>query len=207
MIFEQYRQYIQFSFFLIVVLFLLGCNAQDHQANLKRLDEIHGVCDNPARYYSKLDYQNCKIKERAQGKDLSVGDLETSFSELLAGVTGRNDQNSVSVVGSLSPYNRFLWQSSLQTLAPFPLKIADNVGGYLETDWIADFNNNKNLRCQVKVFVLSAELVSNGVNTKINCQSYDGSNWIDDNQDYASEEKQITLTILKAAQEQSQSLS
>ena len=207
MISQQYRQYIQLFFFLGVVLSLLGCNAQDHQANLKRLDAVYGICDNPARDYSKFDYNQCKIKERAQGKDLKVEDLEKSFSEILSGITGRDDQNSVAFIGSASTYNRFLWQSSLQTLAPFPLKIADSVGGYIETDWIADFNNNKNLRCQVKVFVLSAELVSNGVKSQINCQSYDGNNWIDDNQNYASEEKQITLTILKAAQEQSQSLS
>ena len=206
MIIQQYRHYLQFFVFLSIVFFLLGCS-QTHQANLERLDKIHGVCDNPYRNYTKDQYYLCKIKERAQGKELRVEDLEKTFGEMVAGAIGRDNQNSMSTAGSFSPYNRFLWQSSLQTLSPFPLKIADNVGGYIETDWIADFNNDKNLRCQVKVFVLSAELVSNGVNTKINCQSYDGSNWIDDNQDYASEEKQITLTILKAAQEQSQSLS
>ena len=207
MTFVKYKPNIQFTFFFIIVFSLLGCSAQDHQANLKRLDQVHGVCDNPMREYTKIEYDNCKIKERAQGDDLSYEKLQKTLGDLVAGSLGKGDQNSVSSLGSVGTYNRFLWQSSLQTLSPFPLKIADSVGGYLETDWITDFNNNENLRCQVKVFLLSTELVSTGVNTKINCQTFDGNNWIDDNQNYTSEEKKITLTILKAAQEQSQSLS
>ena len=207
MISIKYKLYAQISFSLIIIFALLSCSSPDHQANLKRLEQVHGVCDNPMREYTKVEYDNCKAKEKSQGKSLKFEDVQTTLGDLVAKSLGTGNQNSVSSLGSVGTYNRFLWQSSLQTLSPFPLKIADSVGGYLETDWITDFNNNENLRCQIKVFLLSTELVSTGVNTKINCQTFDGNNWIDDNQNYTSEEKKITLTILKAAQEQSQSLS
>jgi hypothetical protein len=85
-------------------------------------------------------------------------------------------------------------------LSPFPIKIADNGGGYIETDWIIEYNEDKNKRCQIKVMIRSIELVSNGLKTTLNCQTYDGNNWNSDKVAYINEEKNITLKILEIAQ-------
>jgi hypothetical protein len=82
----------------------------------------------------------------------------------------------------------------------FPIKIADNGGGYVETDWIIDYNQSSDKRCQIKVMVRSSELVSNGLKSTLNCQNFDGENWNADKQEYPNEEKNITLKILEVAQ-------
>jgi hypothetical protein len=60
----------------------------------------------------------------------------------------------------------------LEVLSPFPIKIADNGGGYIETDWIIDYNQSDNKRCQIKVMVRSAELVSNGLKSTLKLSGF-----------------------------------
>ena len=56
-----------------------------------------------------------------------------------------------------------------------------------------------NNRCLIKIQIVSLELVSNGVETNIVCQTLSDNEWINDNQDYINEEKQLTLAILTEA--------
>ena len=173
-----------------------GCGSK-HQENVDRLDEVHGVCDYPARILTKRQYEICKMKERGDtGGELDIDDLETSLGELLSDQLGLG----TTVVGGSSFANRYLWQASLDVLSPFPIKIADNGGGYVETDWIIDYNQSSDKRCQIKVMVRSSELVSNGLKSTLNCQNFDGQNWNADGQKYPNEEKNITLKILEVAQ-------
>ena len=74
-------------------------------------------------------------------------------------------------MGGSSFANRYLWQASLDVLSPFPIKIADN-GGYIETDWIIDYNQSSDKRCQIKVMVRSSELVSNGLKSTLNLSKF-----------------------------------
>ena len=183
-------------FLILISSILLSCGSR-HQENLARLDEVHGVCDNPARILTKRQYEICKMKQRGNsGEELDVDDLSTSLGELLSDQLGLG----TTIVGGSSFANRFLWQASLDVLSPFPIKIADNGGGYIETDWIIDYNQSSDKRCQIKVMVRSSELVSNGLKSTLNCQSYDGKNWNADGQKYPNEEKNITLKILEVAQ-------
>ena len=184
-------------FFLILVSsILLGCGSK-HQENVAKLDEMHGVCDNPARILTKRQYEICKMKQRANtGGDLDINDIETSLGELLSDQLGLG----TTIVGGSSFANRYLWQASLDVLSPFPIKIADNGGGYIETDWIIEYNQNSDKRCQIKVMVRSSELVSNGLKSTLNCQNFNGENWNADKQEYPNEEKNITLKILEVAQ-------
>ena len=64
-----------------------------HQENLKRLDKIHGYCDNPARTdiaKKGIAYDICKDHERALGPD---GDMDEMFS-LGKSFDGLFDKNS-----------------------------------------------------------------------------------------------------------------
>jgi hypothetical protein len=178
---------------LFLSIFFTGCGST-HKKNLKRLDEVHGVCDNPMRDLTKSQYEVCKMKEMSSGEGLEIDDLTTSLGELVTGIGGGT------VIANSSFANRYLWQGSLEVLSPFPIKIADNGGGYIETDWIIEYNEDENKRCQIKVMIRSIELVSNGLKTTLNCQSYDGSNWNSDKVAYINEEKNITLKILEKAQ-------
>jgi hypothetical protein len=104
-------------------------------------------------------------------------------------------------MGNYSLTNPLLWQASLKVLSPFPIKIADNNGGFIETDWIIESNSTQETRCQIKALITSKELVSNGIETTINCQNYNGQNWINDQKKYIDEEKNLTLKILQSAKE------
>tara|TARA_B100001093_G_scaffold95992_1_gene88019 strand:+ start:48 stop:656 length:609 start_codon:yes stop_codon:yes gene_type:complete len=181
---------------MLISSILYGCGSK-HQENVARLDEVHGVCDNPARILTKRQYEICKMKQRGNaGGELDINDLETSLGELLSDQLGLG----TTIVGGSSFANRYLWQASLDVLSPFPIKIADNGGGYVETDWIIDYNQSSDKRCQIKVMVRSSELVSNGLKSALNCQDFDGENWNADKQKYPNEEKNITLKILEVAQ-------
>ena len=122
----------------IMSVLFFGCGSK-HQDNLKRLDEVHGVCDNPGRILTKRQYEICKMKERgSDGESLNVEDLSTSLGDLI-----RDQIGGQTVIGGGTSFaNRYLWQASLEILSPFPIKIADNGGGYIETDWIVDYNQS-----------------------------------------------------------------
>ena len=180
---------------MLISSILAGCGSR-HQENVARLDEVHGVCDNPARILTKREYEICKMKQRGSGADLEIEDLSTSLGDLISDQLGLG----TTIVGGSSFANRFLWQASLDVLSPFPIKIADNGGGYIETDWIIDYNQSSDKRCQIKVMVRSSELVSNGLKSTLNCQNFNGQNWNADGEKYPSEEKNITLKILEVAQ-------
>lgn len=181
---------------VLISSILYGCGSK-HQENVARLDEVHGVCDNPARILTKRQYEICKMKQRGNaGGELDIDDLSTSLGELVSDQLGLG----TTIVGGSSFANRYLWQASLDVLSPFPIKIADNGGGYIETDWIIDYNQSSDKRCQIKVMVRSSELVSNGLKSTLNCQNFNGENWNADKQEYPNEEKNITLKILEVAQ-------
>ena len=193
----------KFAFFIknvvlvtLISSFIISCGSK-HQENVARLDEVHGICDNPARILTKRQYEICKMKQRGNaGDELDIDDLSTSLGDLIRGSLGSGS----TIIGGTSFANRYLWQASLDVLSPFPIKIADNGGGYIETDWIVDYNQSDNKRCQIKVMVRSSELVSNGLKSTLNCQNFDGKNWNSDKQKYPNEEKNITLRILEVAQ-------
>ena len=193
----------KFAFFIknvvlvtLISSFIISCGSK-HQENVARLDEVHGICDNPARILTTRQYEICKMKQRGNaGDELDIDDLSTSLGDLIRGSLGSGS----TIIGGTSFANRYLWQASLDVLSPFPIKIADNGGGYIETDWIVDYNQSDNKRCQVKVMVRSSELVSNGLKSTLNCQNFDGKNWNSDKQKYPNEEKNITLRILEVAQ-------
>ena len=71
-------------------------------------------------------------------------------------------------------------------------------GGFIQTDWIIN-NDDENLRCLIKIQILSKDLITTGVSSKFLCENKLGDNWNKDNIDYIEEEKQITLKILEVA--------
>ena len=55
---------ILFFLFNILVLSCAGTREQE----LKKLDKIHGYCDNPMRDFSEIDYSICKDKKELWGR-------------------------------------------------------------------------------------------------------------------------------------------
>ena len=176
---------------LSLVLFLQSCSG-NYDRNMSKLDEIYGECDNPAnqsRYkYGSKRWENCKARERSQGEKLF--DIGGEINDLIKG-----DRQNVVFQSNVNPY---LWGASLEVTKKYPLKIADNQGGYIETDWIysPDF---KNQRCLIKIQVLSTELITSGVSSSFLCEDKNNNTWISDNKNYPDEEKKIVLKILEIA--------
>ena len=175
-------------YFFVCLIFLYACTSGKHQDNLERLDGYYGECDNPQRVMSGRKYKECLAKERAGGE--SLFDLEADFDKLL----GRNS-GTVIYQNTVNPQ---LWQASLEVTKKYPLKIADNQGGFIETDWIYDSNDNQQ-RCLIKIQILSKELITTGVSSNFLCENKVNETWSSDNVDYIEEEKQITLKILEVA--------
>ena len=186
----------------LLSLLLVSCGGDSfiggqHQENLKKLDEIHGYCDNPSRTdlaKKGIAYNICKDHERALGPDGDMSEkftLGESFDNLL------NKRNGESLVLAQT-INKELWNGSLKVLSNYSIKNADSSGGFIETDWIFEEQDTNN-RCLIKVQIVSLELISNGVETNIVCQRLTNEKWINDNKDYINEEKQLTLAILTEA--------
>ena len=168
------------------MLFLYSCTGT-HQQNMAKLDKQYG-CDNPQKYLSKRKYRQCLAKQRAGGE--SLFDLTDDFGKLIGG----KDSNVV-YQNSVNPY---LWNAGLEVTKTYPLKIADNQGGFIETEWIHD-SNNTNQRCLIKIQITSQELSTTGVTSNFLCEIKQDDVWITDNIEYSQEEKKITLKILEIA--------
>jgi hypothetical protein len=186
---------IRLIYISLSLLILSSCGNGQHQKNMERLDELYGECKNPTRQLSKEKYKACLAKQRAGGE--SLFDLKGDINDLIA---GRRD--NVVIQNSVNPY---LWRASLEMTSSYPLKIADNQGGYIETDWISS-PENQNQRCLIKIRILSTELISTGVSSDFLCENKKLDTWVIDNQDYFEEEKQLTLQILKTASNLSNSV-
>ena len=179
---------------LLLVCFLLtfitGCgsvgkNYQEAKERALKLD--------PCKYEKQKGKgfgKVCEAKIAAGGDAKSEGLFDNIIEELRGEISGGNGQN-VSV-------NKWLWNGSVETVQDFPLKIADAFGGVIETDWINDANIS-NKRCAIKILVQSKEFISNGVSANMMCQTFDGSNWILNNEDLSKANREIENSILSLA--------
>lgn len=165
-----------------------------YQENLKRLDKVHGYCDNPIRNIKKgsMRYKTCKDQENAAGAD---GIVDKEFSIPFEDILNRKSEGGQFAL----TYNRYLWDGSLDVLSKYPLKTVDSQGGYLETEYIYD-ENIINKRCTIKVKITSVEFLSNGVKTSIICQDKKNDQWYGDGIEYKEDSKQVTLAILQKGQ-------
>ena len=164
----------------------------DLESNLERMDKVYGKCDNPHRQFSKGKKKICKDKERAAGPD-GVVDDPINITELI-----ENYKSGGKTVYAGMAINQDLWNASIEVLENYSLKNIDSQGGFISTDWIIK-KERVNQRCQVKVNIVSMELVSNGVNVKILCEEKGESVWYNDDKLYLDEEKLLTLKILEIA--------
>lgn len=179
---------------ILLTLFLISSCSGNNEKVLANMDRVYG-CDNPHRQLTDNEYKICVDKQRASGEPLEMDELRTSFSDLLTfeGVGG----------AYVASVNKPLWDGALKITKEYPLKIADNQGGYIETDWIYSIDN-LNQRCAIKISILSTELVSNGIESNFLCQKQVNEIWVADGIDYIKEEKQLTLKILNEASKISQ---
>ena len=184
---------------MALVLLLTSCSqgimGGNLEKNLEETDKIYGKCNNPNRQMSAIDKEICRGKVMATGPDGKIDDpinLTDMFDRF-------NNPNKNVVYGGLS-VNQYLWQGSLLVLENYPLQTVDSQGGFISTDWIIN-KDEPNRRCQIKINVISQDLISTGVKTKLLCQENDNDQWYPDGTLLVEEEKKITLTILEKAQE------
>ena len=175
--------------FLFVSIILFSCGGGNYEKKLKELDGVYGMCENPMRSLSTRKYKECIAAERANNE--SFFDINNDLSNLFS----RGSNGNYVVQYTVDPS---LWQAALNITEKYPLKIADNQGGYIETDWINQ-KETPNNRCLIKVRITSQELVSNGVATKFICEEKIDNQWVSNNDSYLEEEKQLTLKILSSA--------
>ena len=177
---------------ILVFVFLLQACSGNHEKNMGELDELYGECDNPANSarYKKGSkrWERCKARERSEGERLF--DIAGEINDLIGG-----GNNNVVYQNNINPY---LWNGSLKVTNKYPLKIADNQGGYIETDWIYSLGN-ENQRCLIKIQVTSSDLITSGVSANFLCENKVNETWVSDNKDYPDEEKKIILKILEIA--------
>lgn len=178
--------------FILFFMFLLQACSGNYEKNMSELDELYGECDNPANSarYKKGSkrWERCIARERSEGERLF--DIAGEINDLIGG--GNND---VVYQNNINPY---LWNGSLKVTNKYPLKIADNQGGYIETDWIYSLGN-ENQRCLIKIQVTTNELITSGVSANFLCENKVNKTWVSDNKDYPDEEKKIILKILEIA--------
>ena len=180
---------------ILLIFLTISCSGNNPDV-IKKYDQVYG-CDNPHRELTDMEYKICIDKQRAAGsKPIDIEKLGTNLKDLIGANQGIVYQNTV---------NKQLWDAAIKTTQKYPLKLADNQGGFIETDWIYDANEI-NQRCAIKIQILSTELVSNGVQSFFNCQNQIGDVWINDSKDYQNEEKLLTLKILEEAQNLKNSL-
>lgn len=172
---------------LSITLFV-SC-AGNNQEVLKKTDEIFG-CDNPHRQLTDMEYKICVDKQRAAGGEpMDLDKLGTNLKDYFTPEGGVVYQASI---------NKSLWDGAIKVTNQYPLKIADNQGGYIETDWIYS-EENTSQRCAIKIQILSRELLSNGLETTFICQNKIDDIWVGDGTKYFDQEKRMTLKILEEA--------
>ena len=187
---------ILFLFTSQLVISCSGFVGGKYEENLEKFDKIYGYCDNPHRGMLKksVEYTTCKRKEMAAGADGIIDDdAGIPFENLF------NNKNQVGNTVVMANVNKDLWVGSLETLNDYSLKIADSMGGYIETDWIYSPNIDDE-RCSIKVKILSTELISNGVDVNFVCSKLINNNWVLMDDDFIEEEKRLHLKILENAQ-------
>ena len=177
---------------ILSFIYLLQACSGNYEKNISELDELYGECDNPANSarYKKGSkrWERCKARERSEGERLF--DIAGEINDLIGG-----GNNSVVYQNNINPY---LWNGSLRVTNKYPLKIADNQGGFIETDWIYS-HGIKNQRCLIKIQVTSSDLITSGVSANFLCEINIDETWVSDNKDYPDEEKKIILKILEIA--------
>ena len=184
---------------ILISQFIISCTGivgGQYEENLEKFDKIYGYCDNPHRGMLKksVEYTTCKRKEMAAGADGIIDDdAGIPFENLF----NKKNQGGNAVV--MANVNKDLWIGSLETLNDYTLKIADSMGGYIETDWIYSPNISDE-RCAIKIKILSTELVSNGVDVNFVCSKLINNNWVVMNEDFIEQEKRLHLKILENAQ-------
>tara|TARA_B100000963_G_C22504402_1_gene615341 strand:+ start:139 stop:699 length:561 start_codon:yes stop_codon:yes gene_type:complete len=176
----------RFVYLISAALFLYSCGGK-HEENQKKMKELYG-CKVPGENLSKQKYRDCLAKEQAEGERMF--DLAGNLNDLI-----RGENSGVIYQYSVNPH---LWSASIEVTKSYPLKIADSQGGFIETEWINDTDNNSQ-RCLIKIQVRSKELISTGVSSTFICEENLEGSWVSDNKKYLEEEKQLTLKILEIA--------
>lgn len=90
---------------------------------------------------------------------------------ILGGKKNKTEDNGIGV-------NSFLWRAALDTVSFMPLASADPFGGVILTDWYTPEGNTSE-RLKINVFIMGAELRSDGVRVRVFKQVAQKGGWVD----------------------------
>lgn len=141
---------------IVSVLFLHACSADT-------------LPKGEAKYPSGLD--RTTTGDDVYGKKDSVFGND-GFS-VFGGKKKGNDDGSTGI-----GVNSFLWRASLDTISFMPLASADPFGGVIITDWYSA-PETPDERFKANIFILSKQLVSDGITVKLFRQVKNGNSWQD----------------------------
>ena len=174
------------------MLFVSGCGGVGKNYQEVREREMKTDPCKYERMRGNKAEERCRARVAAGGTgERKAGGLFDNVLEELRGEIGAGNGQNIAV-------NKWLWNGSIETVKDFPLKIADAFGGVIETDWI----NNANIRdqrCAIKILVKTKDFISNGVSANMICQSFNGTNWVLNNEDLSKANREIENSILSLA--------
>ena len=117
-----------------------------------------------SNYKSVFSY---KVNGETQEPILVLKD--TSKDVLLSKIINPQNLDNVNV-------NGYLWRATLNILSVAPLISTDALSGSIITDWYAN-KNIQNQRLKITVYINTNELKSEGINIKVEIQSFKNNIW------------------------------
>ncbi len=192
--------YLKLIFSIIFSLFLLSCNKNKTDEEMKELWS-------KAQTSGEIINRSGTKFNSGVNKELAIRDAETRLqtgggllnAEIsMDGILGRESGNQSGAVNKIGmSINAFLWRGALETISFMPLSSADPIGGTIITDWYST-SNNENERCKLNIFITGIELKTQNLRVSSFCQDFKNQKWINKETDQSNNTK-IENAILNKA--------
>ncbi len=125
-----------------------------------------------------------------QGTSIFGGERGINVGKLMRG-EGRGGGERLSAV------NKYLWRASLQTLSFLPIRYADPVSGFMQTEW---YQSSPYERLRVDVFILSTDLETEALEVAVHNQVQQNGAWISTQTDESTKLSIENAILLRARQ-------
>ena len=167
-----------YSFVLIALLFVFGCNS-----NLSE-EEKKTLWDN-AQTQGEIIRRSGTPFNLATDPDLAMSDAQNRL-RTGGGLMGNkanfsflgDEQGSSSQINGLGmPINPYLWKASLETINFMPLSSTDPFAGTIITDWYTA-EANLGERCKLNVFINGKDLKTENLKVLSFCQILKNNQWV-----------------------------
>ena len=171
--------YLKLIFSIIFSLFLLSCNKNKTDEEMKELwskaQTTGAIIDRSGTKFNSGIDKSLALQDAETRLQTGGGLLKGGLK--VDGILGGKKENSSSVNMIGMPINNFLWRAALDTISFMPLNSADPIGGTILTDWYST-NNNENERCKLNIFITGNDLKTQNLKVTSFCQDYKNQKWV-----------------------------